>query len=316
LHASQYEHMKRALELHLPEGQHLEVLELGSATSPGQRQTHRSLFDKIDHSYVGVDVREGETVDIVMEEPYTIPAASNSKDVIICGSVLEHVPFFWASMLEMARVLRPEGLLFVTVPSRGHKHSAIDCWRVYPDGLRAMALWARLAVVESHVHYPPQTPEHRHDYARIDAKHHYWGDAVGVFRKPTDYPREMHLVQRAIRRWANQASEDGPLGTSPRPRSDCSVLARRGALSTGGPAVLDGDSGTTGTSIEDRVLKAASDEFLSHGIGGARYDRIAFAAGLVDKAELFDLFGDKDQLFDAAVAKGLISKEDGSALHR
>lgn len=240
MHPSQYLHMKRALEKYLPADRHLEVLELGSATSPGQTRTHRSLFEGIDHSYFGVDVREaGDTVDAVMDEPYTIPAASNSKDVVMCGSVLEHVPFFWASMLEMARVLRPGGLLFVTVPSRGHKHSPIDCWRVYPDGLRAMAAWSRLTLLESHVHYPPPTDENRHDYSGIDIKSHYWGDAVGVFEKPAKYPLEMQLMQRAVRRWANQASEKGPLGSTPGPRRDCDVLIGENASEpVGGPAVL------------------------------------------------------------------------------
>jgi SAM-dependent methyltransferase len=314
LHASQYQHMKRALELHLSDDRHLDVLELGSATSPGQVRTHRSLFENVDHSYIGVDVREGDTVDFVMAEPYTIPAASNSQDVVICGSVLEHVPFFWASMLEMARVLRTGGLLFVTVPSRGHKHSGIDCWRVYPDGLRAMAVWARLEVVESHVHYPPLTAEHRHDYPRIDAKNHYWGDAVGVFRKPADYPLEMQVMHRVVRRWANKASEEGPLGTTPRPRTNCGVLNRPGAAANAmsGPALV-GDAlvrepGSTETSLEDRIMKAAADEFTSYGSEGARANRIAYAAGLPDKDALFDLYGDKDQLFDAVVAKGLITR--------
>lgn len=237
MHASQYEHTKRSLEQYLPKAAHLDVLELGSGTSPGQKQTHRSLFEAYDHSYLGVDVRDGETVDKVMQRPYTIPAKSNSKDVVICGSVLEHVPFFWASVLDMARVLRPNGLLFVTVPSRGHKHSPIDCWRYYPDGLRAMATWSRLTLLESHVHYPPPTAENRHDYPKIDITHHYWGDAVGVFKKPADYPLSAKLMQRLVCGWANRASADGPLGTTPAPRRDCDLFG-----DTNGPRVVLNES--------------------------------------------------------------------------
>ena len=53
MHSSQYLHMKRALEKYLPADRHLEVLELGSANSPGQTRTHRSLFDGIDQCVAG-----------------------------------------------------------------------------------------------------------------------------------------------------------------------------------------------------------------------------------------------------------------------
>jgi SAM-dependent methyltransferase len=223
VHQSQYEHMRRAFQRYLPKGRHLDILELGSGTSPGQTQTHRSLLEDVDHSYLGVDVREANNVDVVMRQPYTIPAKSNSQDVVISGAVFEHIPFFWASMLEVARVLRPSGLFFMIVPSRGHKHSPIDCWRFYPDGVRAIAAASRLKLLESHTHYPPVTPENRHDYPRIDIENHYWGDTVGVFRKPQKYAREMYVVRPVVRWWANRASERGPLGDTPPPRRDCSI---------------------------------------------------------------------------------------------
>jgi SAM-dependent methyltransferase len=221
VHASQYEHMQRAFDRYLPKDRHLDILELGSGTSPGQTRTHRSLLQYIDHTYFGVDVREGNNIDKVMPQPYTIPARSKSQDVVIAGSVLEHVPFFWASALEVSRVLRPGGLWFVTVPSRGHKHSAIDCWRFYPDGLRAIGAAAYFTVLETHIHYPPMTDENRHDYPRIDAANQYWGDAVAVFKKPAQLPRWMPAVRPVVRWWANRASVTGPLGTTPRPRTDC-----------------------------------------------------------------------------------------------
>ena len=61
MHPSQYQHMKQAIGTYLTGDRHLEVLELGSATSPGQTTTHRSLFTGFDHSYFGVDVRDGDT---------------------------------------------------------------------------------------------------------------------------------------------------------------------------------------------------------------------------------------------------------------
>jgi SAM-dependent methyltransferase len=227
VHQSQYDHMRQALTTYLPRQRRVDVLELGSGTSPGQTRTHRGLLQEVDHSYVGVDVREADNVDILMSQPYKIPARSRSKDVVICGSVFEHVPFFWASSLEVARVLRPGGLWFLTVPSRGHKHTDVDCWRYYPDGIRAIAAASRLTLLESHTHFPPMTEQSRHDYARIDIDNDYWGDTVAVFQKPERYPREMMIVRPVVRWWANRASEEGPLGTTPYPHPGCPVTVPR-----------------------------------------------------------------------------------------
>jgi SAM-dependent methyltransferase len=223
VHPSQYEHMRRTLGKHLPTGRHLDILEFGSGTSPGQTRTHRTLLADLDHSYLGVDVREANNVDVVMRRPYTIPAKTRSRDVVITGAVFEHVPFFWASMLEIARVLRPNGWCFMVVPSRGHKHSPIDCWRFYPDGMRALAQSAGLQLLESHTHYPPPTADNRHDYPRIDIKQHYWGDTVAVFQKPERYPLEISAVRPVVRWWANRRSRSGPLGETPRPTTGCTV---------------------------------------------------------------------------------------------
>src|SRR5258708_22892392 len=48
-----------------------------------------------------------------------------------------------------------------------------------------------------------------------------------------------------------------------------------------------------------RLLDAATNEFALRGIAGARVDRIAELAGC-SKALIYDYFGNKDQLFDAA----------------
>jgi len=50
----------------------------------------------------------------------------------------------------------------------------------------------------------------------------------------------------------------------------------------------------------DRILDAAIDEFVEHGLAGARVDRIAERAG-ANKALLYRHFGSKEALFDAAV---------------
>ncbi|OUC57236.1 TetR family transcriptional regulator [Sphingobium sp. GW456-12-10-14-TSB1] len=49
-------------------------------------------------------------------------------------------------------------------------------------------------------------------------------------------------------------------------------------------------------------MAAATEEFASHGLAGARIDRIAQAAG-ISKPMLYTYFGDKEALFDAALTQ-------------
>jgi SAM-dependent methyltransferase len=202
--------MRRCISTYVPHDKRLTVVDFGSRTSrrrSKQQMLHRSLLSSHDCELVGVDVVDGPNVDVVMKKPYRLPMKSNSVDLVLSGQVFEHVPFFWASMLEIARVLKPDGLFLMTVPSRGHPHTAVDCWRYYPDGLYAMAAFAGLEIQYAHTDFPPRDEGPRHRYSLIDDVDHYWGDTVGVFRKPRKYPsRRIALARGPLLWWANQAA--------------------------------------------------------------------------------------------------------------
>ena len=56
---------------------------------------------------------------------------------------------------------------------------------------------------------------------------------------------------------------------------------------------------------KELLLAAATEEFSTNGLAGARVDRIAAAAG-VNKERIYQYFGKKDELFDAVLAAELI----------
>ena len=58
----------------------------------------------------------------------------------------------------------------------------------------------------------------------------------------------------------------------------------------------------------DRILDAAIDEFVDHGLAGARVDRIAERAG-ANKQLLYRHFGSKEGLFDAAM-RSMVTRFD------
>jgi len=94
--------------------------------------------------YIGVDLAAAPNVDVVLDDPYKLPFEDGSIDAVVSSSCFEHAEFFWESFLEIQRVLKPEGLFYMNVPSNGEFHRyPVDCWRFYPDSGLALAKWAR-----------------------------------------------------------------------------------------------------------------------------------------------------------------------------
>ena len=197
------------------------VLEVGSRNKNAELRTHRQLMTGRKVSYIGIDLLPGHNVDRVMDKPYSFPVPSRSVDVLISGAVFEHIPFVWATMLEIGRVLRPGGYAFVLAPSRGHEHNVYDCWRYYPDGYRALAAWSALDLLDVFTDFPPTAAERVPPRLRRDrsTEKSYWGDSVAVFQKPSrGYPEiRLGLLRRAVQAWAN-ANPD--LESVPRPPVD------------------------------------------------------------------------------------------------
>jgi SAM-dependent methyltransferase len=97
-----------------------------------------------DNAYTGVDFAQGEGVDVILEDPYVFPFADETFDAAVCSNCLEHSEFFWLTFMEILRILKPSGLLFITVPANAAVHRyPVDCWRFYPDSGMALERWAR-----------------------------------------------------------------------------------------------------------------------------------------------------------------------------
>jgi SAM-dependent methyltransferase len=102
------------------------------------------------NTYTGVDFAEAKGVDVVLKDPYRFPFEDATFDVAVCSNCLEHSEFFWLTFVEMLRILKPEGLLFITVPANAAVHRyPVDCWRFYPDSGMALRNWARRSGVQA-----------------------------------------------------------------------------------------------------------------------------------------------------------------------
>ena len=62
---------------------------------------------------------------------------------------MEHVRHPWRWLPEVARICRTGGLVYVCTPNTIEFHEyPIDCWRAWPDGLRALFEDAGLEIVD------------------------------------------------------------------------------------------------------------------------------------------------------------------------
>lgn len=114
------------------------ILEIGAYQVDGQASliNLRSLFPH--KSYTGFDVRQGPGVDCVADVE-KLPYAAGSAGTVIAMSTFEHVPRFWRGFEEVHRVLRPDGVLFVSCPFHFHIHNhPNDYWRFTPEAFKVL----------------------------------------------------------------------------------------------------------------------------------------------------------------------------------
>jgi SAM-dependent methyltransferase len=147
------------------------VLDVGGGDVNG---SYRDVFTGPPFRYRAADLAAGPGIDIVLDDPYRIPLADASVDIVISGQTLEHSEFFWRIFDEMVRVVRPEGFIFLILPSAGPIHRyPVDCYRFYPDAYAALAKHAGCVLIRSWL--DERGP---------------WRDLVGVFRRSDAPPLE------------------------------------------------------------------------------------------------------------------------------
>jgi SAM-dependent methyltransferase len=112
------------------------VLEIGP-------NKHPSTYNEI----VGLGTIHWQTLDIVPNDhltylansEYCFPIPDNTFDVVLACQVIEHVRKPWVWIKELARVSKKGGHVVIINPVSWPYHMApVDCWRIYPEGMRAL----------------------------------------------------------------------------------------------------------------------------------------------------------------------------------
>lgn len=171
MHPTSLNKMKAFVEGYLKEYADfsLTIVDVGSQAISGN-PTYRPFFDNLNWTYLGLDLENGENVDIVVKDPYRWDKLEDSSvDVVISGQTFEHIDFPWLTIKEIFRILKDRGLVCIIAPSAGWEHRyPVDCWRIFPDGMKALGKWAGFRIVEVFTDWG------------LDP----WRDTFAVFQKP------------------------------------------------------------------------------------------------------------------------------------
>lgn len=146
MHQTSYDHCKIFVEDYLDKLETLKIADVGSQDING---TYHNLFTRDGWDYIGFDECSGKNVDVVMTQE-TLIEHFHQFDVVISGQTLEHTLRPWEWVQDVATLAKPGGLIWIIAPNTWAFHEfPRDCWRVFPDGLRALFESVKLETIYS-----------------------------------------------------------------------------------------------------------------------------------------------------------------------
>ena len=168
------------LDLFLSAAPGPEVLDAGAGQGTMSIRLERFGFEvtSTDVSAAAVAVLRGQLAGDVEQASVTdLPFADSTFDGAVLGEVLEHVEEDREALAEIARVLRPDGVLALTVPANPRLFGPSDEWAGHVRRYTRPALLEACAAAGFTVHrcvgwgFPFTRLYHRHVYERYLDRH-------------------------------------------------------------------------------------------------------------------------------------------------
>jgi SAM-dependent methyltransferase len=135
MHGSTLIRMTEFAKKYLDTKKELKILDVGSLQVKGQL-SYKSIFNPPNWKYYGLDIHEGDNVDIVARGLYEWGLEPLSYDVIISGQCLEHIKDTKEWVKQVDKYLKKNGIVCIIAPWQWKQHRfPVDCWRILPDGM-------------------------------------------------------------------------------------------------------------------------------------------------------------------------------------
>ena len=123
-----------------------QVLEIGPDGFPS---SFRKMLENETAQWDTLDIYESPQLTYAKTEENKFPIPDNRYDVVLAGQVIEHVRRPWIWLKEVARVCKQGGHVVLICPVSWPYHAApLDCFRIYPDGMKALLEDAGLETIK------------------------------------------------------------------------------------------------------------------------------------------------------------------------
>lgn len=129
----------------------MKVLEIGPEGSPSN---YCKLVNNTTLDWYGLDIslefisKDPNPKFILSDHEYNYPIEENTFDIVVSGGVMCNVKQIWLWMAELKRIVKSNGLIITITPvSWPYAAAPVDCWRVYPEGFRALNDFLNLETV-------------------------------------------------------------------------------------------------------------------------------------------------------------------------
>jgi hypothetical protein len=125
----------------------IKVLEIGPNDFPSSYET---IVGKVCDCWHTLDLHQDSRLTYTAASEYSFPIEDHFYDIVLNGQVIEHVRKIWLWIKEVSRVCKIGGKVITINPVSWPYHEApIDCWRIYPEAMKALCEEASLRVLHS-----------------------------------------------------------------------------------------------------------------------------------------------------------------------
>ncbi len=107
-----------------------EVIEVGSYNMHGSLRGY--VESQVPAKYIGVDIQEGEGVDIICRaEDIVEKFGEENFDIVISTETFEHIKDWKSAISNIKNICKPNGIILITTRSKGYLYhpSPNDYWR-------------------------------------------------------------------------------------------------------------------------------------------------------------------------------------------
>lgn len=135
---------REVIPKYLEKGKHFKLLDFGCGMKP-----YKYLFEGFEVEYVGADIGDNPHAEIRIEPGEKVPIKDYEFDIIISSQVMEHVEDAPSYLQECRRLLKQNGMLFLSTHGTWQYHGhPYDYQRWTSYGLKSLVTKSGFKIIE------------------------------------------------------------------------------------------------------------------------------------------------------------------------